>query len=208
MAERIALFGGSFNPVHSGHLIIARRISERLSLDRVVFLPSAAPPHKQAHTLVGAEHRARMVELAIEGEAVFELSDFDLVRAGLSYTIDTVHHFRSLYGAGTELYWIIGADSLSDLSTWHRVSELIDACGIITAGRAGWERIDWGPLRGILTDTQIARLAEGLLDTPVIEISSTDIRDRRRAGRSIRYLVPDAVAVYIDRHRLYRDSFG
>ncbi len=212
MAERIALFGGSFDPVHFGHLIVARAIAERLDLDRVILLPSGSPPHKEADALADAEHRAEMVELAIAGEPVFGISDFDRSRSGPSYTIDTVRHFRDRFGPDARLYWIIGADSLAELSTWRRVGELVEACEIVTAARpalprrAPKEADAWGSLRDVLSDAQIVRLKQGELHTPLIDISSTEIRNRVTAGRSIRYFVPDAVADYINRHRLYRRS--
>ncbi len=205
MATRIGLFGGSFNPIHNGHLIVARAVAERLRLERVILLPSARPPHKGDRKLLDGVHRAAMVKLAIIEEPLFEFSDFDLTRDGPSYTIETVMHFRQSLGPQAELHWIIGADSLSELTAWHRVRDLVDACGIVTAARPGWEAIDWAPLRAILSDAQVAALQAGVLPTPRVDISSTDIRRRVREGRSIRYLVPDPVRSYIETHALYRD---
>lgn len=204
MAQRIGLYGGSFNPIHNGHLIVARAVAEHLQLDRVFLLPSARPPHKGDRKLLDAPHRAAMVKLAIEDESLFEFSDFDLTRDGPSYTIDTVTHFGKLLGPHMELHWLIGADSLAELTTWHRISDLVDACRIVTAARSGWDTIDWAPLRTVLSDAQIAALQTGVLQTPRIDISSTDIRRRVREGRSIRYLVPGAVQEYIETRALYR----
>jgi len=206
MAQRVGLYGGSFNPIHNGHLIVARAVAERLHLDRVIMLPSARPPHKGDRQLLDAGHRAEMVRLAITGEPLFEFSDYDLTRDGPSYTIDTVTHFCELLGPHVELHWIIGADSLAELTTWYRVSELVEACRIVTAARPGWDTIDWTPLRKKLSDAQIAALQAGVLQTPRIDISSTDIRRRIREGQSIRYLVPDAVQQYIETRALYRDG--
>lgn len=206
MAGRIGLYGGSFNPIHCGHLIAARAIAEQLDLERLIFLPSASPPHKPEQGLLDPVRRAEMVELAIADDPVFELSDFDLTREGPSFTIDTVAHFRQLFGPDAALHWIIGADSLAELTTWHRVSALVDACRIITAVRGGCEPIAWDQLRGSLSEAQTASLRAGLLETPAIEISSTDIRWRIRQGRSIHCLVPDPVLTYIAQHGLYRDS--
>jgi nicotinate-nucleotide adenylyltransferase len=205
MAQRVGLYGGSFNPIHNGHLIVARAVAERLPLDRVVLLPSVRPPHKGDHKLLDAEHRATMVKLAIEGEPLFEFSDFDLTRVGPSYTVETVEHFREVLGAQVELHWIVGADSLAELTTWYRVPDLVDACRIVTAARPGWETIDWTALHTVLSDAQVAALKAGVLRTPCIDISSTDIRRRVLDGQSIRYLVPDAVCLYIERNALYRD---
>ncbi len=205
MSERIGLYGGSFNPIHCGHLIVVRAIAEQLDLGRVIFLPSARPPHKADEALLDHRHRAEMVKLAIADEPRFEFSDFDLARTGLSYTIDTVAHFRRLLGPDAALHWIIGADSLAELTTWSRVSSLVDACRIVTAVRAGWEQIAWDELRETLSAAQVANLQSSVLETPVVEVSSTDIRSRIREGRSIRYLVPDCVRSYIARHALYRN---
>ncbi len=204
MVERVGLYGGSFDPIHLGHLIVARAIADRLDLTRVIFLPSANPPHKSGEVLAEANHRAEMVKLAIKDEPVFEYSDFDLTRTGPSYTIDTVNHFLEHFGSDILLHWIIGADSLSDLAAWRQVATLVDLCRIVTAARPGWREAAWDRLRSALTDAQIQSLEAGVLDTPVIEISSTDIRRRVAEGRSIRFLVPDAVRAYIEKHNLYR----
>lgn len=206
MPRRIGLYGGSFNPIHLGHLITARAVAERGGLNRVVFLPAHAPPHKEPRGLLSADHRAEMVRLAITGEGLFDFSDFDLIRTGPTYTIDAVLHFRGLWGADAEVCWIIGADSLRELMTWKRLPELIDACTILTAARAQPSDMDWAPLHAALGAEGVARLQRGVLSTPVIEISSTDIRRRIREGRSIRYLVPEAVRKYIEDHGLYRNE--
>ncbi|MCP4245717.1 MAG: nicotinate-nucleotide adenylyltransferase [bacterium] len=204
MSQRLALFGGSFNPIHLGHLIIARSMAEQLGLDRVIFLPSATPPHKTASALLDPRHRSEMVRLAIEDEPRFEWSDYDLTRQGPSYTVDTVAHFREELGLDVLLHWIIGADSLTELTSWYRVRALVDSCRIVTAARPGWESIDFDALRTRLSEEHIASLRAGLVETPHIDISATDIRRRIRAGRSVRYLVPDGVLQYIIEHGLYR----
>ena len=203
MAQRIALFGGSFDPIHLGHLISARAVAERLELSRVIFLPSAAPPHKNASDLLAPEHRAEMVRLAIAEEADFEFSDFDLTRSGPSYTVETIAHFGQQLGPEAVLYWIIGADSLPELPTWCRARELVASCRIVTAARPGWERIDFDALRPHFSAEQIDGLRANMVETPRIDISATDIRRRVREGRSIRYLVPETVCEYILEHRLY-----
>jgi nicotinate-nucleotide adenylyltransferase len=145
-----------------------------------------------------------MVRLAIAGDAGFEWSDHDLTRAGPSYTFETVTHFLGALAGGDELCWIIGADSLVELGTWYRVADLVDLCRIVTAARPGWDRPDLAPLAAKLNPAQIARLRDGILVTPRIDISATDIRARVAAGRSIRYLVPEAVRLYIEMFGLYR----
>lgn len=204
MSRGVALYGGSFNPIHHGHLIVARAMAEQRRLDRIIFLPSATPPHKQDETLADPVHRAAMVALAIENEPRFEMSDFDLTRTGPSYTIDTVDHFRGTLGDDVPLRWIIGADSLNDLTSWHKVGALVDNCQLLTAVRGGSETIDWETLRDTLSESQVEKLRNGVIKTPRIDISSTDIRHRAEQGESIRYLVPEVVDQYIQAHAIYR----
>ncbi len=206
MTQRIALYGGSFDPIHNGHLIIARAVAETLNVHRVVFLPSARPPHKNADDLAAAEHREAMVRIAIRDEPVFELSDHDLRESGPTYTIDTIAHFTKSENSDARPYWIIGADSLAELTTWHRAAELIDRCEIVTAARPGWDDSVVASLRSAFTSEQVDRLLAHVLKTPQIDISATDIRGRIRAGLSIRYLVPDSVHTYIVEHGFYRDE--
>jgi nicotinate-nucleotide adenylyltransferase len=204
MAARIGLYGGSFDPIHCGHLIVARAIGERLNLARVIFLPSARPPHKGESDLASPEHRSAMVELAIRDEPLFELSDVDLKREGPSYTIATIAEFRRKFGPSAALHWIIGADSLDDLTTWHRAGDLVDACTVVTAARCGWETVDWEKLQAALGETRVTKLRTGIVSTPVMDISSTDIRRRVGEGKSIRFMVPDCVRAYITEDGLYR----
>ena len=203
MAVRIGLFGGSFDPIHFGHLIAARAIKEQLNLAEVLFLPSKRPPHKEGKELTPAHHRAALVRLAIEGEAGFSFDDFDLIREGPCYTIDAVIHFRKQL-APAEIFWFIGADSLMELPTWHRAPELMKMCAIVTAARPGQDKVDWDKLKDSLGVESAEMLRKGYLETPMIDISSTDIRRRVAAGRSIRFLAPEAVRQYIESHNLYR----
>ncbi len=204
MATRIGLFGGSFDPIHHGHLIVARAVAERHGLDRVLFLPSASPPHKAVDGLTAADHRAEMVRIAIADEPLFEFSDADLSCEGPSYTIDTVSRFREKFGDATVLYWLIGGDWLGVIPTWHRATALIDSCEIITAVRPGWNGADWDTLSETIGVDRAARLRRGITETPRIEISSTDIRRRVVEGRSIRFLTPERVSAYIEANELYR----
>lgn len=206
MSRRVALYGGSFDPIHHGHLIVARLMVERLDLDEIIFLPSACPPHKPGEALAEPAHRARMVSLAIEKERPFEFSDFDLARTGLSYTVETVEHFRQKLGNETALHWIIGADSLGELPSWRRVEELVENCHIVTATRPGWDHVDWEALGAGLNAELTAKLRRGIIETPGIDISSTDIRNRVCEGRSIRYLVPESVVEYIKLNSLYQSQ--
>ncbi len=207
MTARNGLYGGSFNPIHFGHLILARALRESLNLDQVCFLPSRHPPHKDVKMLADSSHRAEMVRLAIEGEEGFTFDDFDLARKGPCYTIETVAHFREQCPSA-ELCWFIGADSLMELPTWHRATELVSTCSIVTASRSGKNPVNPSVLEQAFGKEQAMKLLAGIVETPVVDISSTDIRKRLADGRSIRYLVPEAVRNYIEKHRLYRAKAG
>jgi nicotinate-nucleotide adenylyltransferase len=206
MTERLVLFGGTFDPVHHGHLIVARAMAERLGLARIVLVPSASPPHKGEARASGTD-RLAMLERAVAGEDLFEISDVELARPGPSYTFETLTELRRRRGPETRLVWVIGADMLSDLPAWRRAAEVLDQAEVLVAARPPWqERIEQilGGLKGELEERQIERLRAGVVATPLIDISSTDIRRRVRQGRSIRFLVPDAVREYILEHALYR----
>jgi nicotinate-nucleotide adenylyltransferase len=204
--QAVLLYGGSFNPIHNGHLIVVRSAAEQLDVSRIVLIPSAAPPHKNNAQLAGAEDRLEMVRLAIADEPGFEVSDVEIRRTGPSYTILTVEEYRRELGPDAPLYWLIGADTLPELHTWYRVAELVELCRIVTAARPGYERPDLSSLQGCLSSAQIQRLSEGILTTPRIDISATEIRRRAREGRSIRYLLPESVRGWVRRRDLYRGS--
>jgi nicotinate-nucleotide adenylyltransferase len=202
MSTRIGLYGGSFNPIHFGHLIVARVIREQINLAQVCFLPSRTPPHKDSKKLAEPDHRAEMVRLAIEGEDGFELDDFDLNRSGPCYTIDTIAHFRQRFPSA-EICLLIGADSLMELATWHRAAELISNCTVVTAARTGRTPINPSELERAFGIEEAAKLLAGVVETPVIDISSTMIRDRVARELSIRYLVPESVREFIESNGLY-----
>lgn len=199
----IALFGGSFDPIHFGHLISARSVAERLNLSKVILLPSARPPHKQNAAVTEASHRFAMAQLAAEGDALFDVSDVELKREGPSYTLNTVRYFHRR-DPGRSLVWIIGADSLPELPTWYHIAELVEECTIVTAVRPGWTPPPKDLLAAAVGDAKGQELLSNCISTPAIEISATDIRRRVREGLSIRYLVPESVKSYIETHGLYR----
>ncbi|MDM8008675.1 MAG: nicotinate (nicotinamide) nucleotide adenylyltransferase [Phycisphaerae bacterium] len=199
----LLLFGGSFNPIHVGHLIIARAAAEQLGVERTILIPSAAPPHKTGSDLAAPEDRLEMVRLAVAGEPGFEVSDIELRREGPSYTLLTVQAYRQQVGADVPLYWLIGGDTLPELHSWYHIAELVDLCRIVTAVRPGFETPDFSTLFGCLSLAQIQRLRESILSTPRIDISATQIRARVREGKSIRYLVPESVADDIAQGQLY-----
>jgi nicotinate-nucleotide adenylyltransferase len=191
---RIGLFGGTFDPIHLGHLIIAEEARERAELDRVVFVPSGIPPHKSHGPVSSSSSRLEMTRLAVEGNPGFEVSDFEAAREQASFTIETVRHFRKELGHGAELLLVMGADSILEISTWKNPRELLSESRPIVVSRPGF---DLGKLEPWLREQ--ALLVEGVL----VDISSTDIRGRLVSGRSVRYLVPPSVLSYIRDNQLY-----
>jgi len=190
---RIGLLGGTFNPIHVGHLLIAQDAMEALDLDRVKFIPAATPPHKPLDRNISGTHRLRMVRLAIRGCPRFEADNIEVRRGGASYSVETVTELKRC-NPGTEFVFIIGADSLEELPCWRDIKRLAKLCAFAVVARPGFApRVPKGlGLR--------CRFVEGHL----CEIASRDIRARLARGESVRWLVPEAVLRYIRRQRLYQ----
>jgi len=203
--SKILLFGGSFDPIHNGHLIVCRYAAERLGVDRVVLIPGASPPHKQHLTLTPADVRLQLCRSAVQDDPMFEVSGWETEQTGPNYTLLTVKHFQQAGASGDVLYWLIGLDSLAELPTWYRVGELAKLCKLVTVGRPGSHRPGRELLSACLSSDQIDELESHYLDSPLIEISATDIRERVRTDRDIRYLVPEAVREAIASAGLYRN---
>ncbi len=202
-AKRIGIMGGSFDPVHMGHLVIAQDAVERLELSEIIFIPAAIPPHKQHIQQVDAEHRMNMLKLALEQDLRFSVSEVELQRGGVSYTIDTV---RALKAEQPDVEWvlIVGGDTLVDLHNWYKIDELLKLCEVASFLRPGDASLEAVASKIMLSDTQKERLLDNVVDAHLIEISSTEIRMRIAEGLSIRYLVPPEVEMYIFEHGLYR----
>ncbi len=202
MSERIGIFGGSFNPVHLGHLVAAQDVLEQMGLTRVIFLPAAQPPHKLSQARAPASDRLEMLRLAVGDDPRFEVSSDEIDRGGISYTVDTLRRFRARY-PDAALYFLIGGDTLLELHTWREIETVLELAEIVTVGRPGisLEAITAQTLN--LPDPWPARLAANIVVGHRMEISSTDIRNRCARGSSIRYLVPARVERYISAHRIY-----
>jgi len=201
----VGVFGGSFNPIHFGHLLLADEICEALRLDRVLFVPAAVPPHKPAAELASAEHRYRMTALAVREHPRFAVSDLELRREGPSYTVDTLAALRD-EGA---LRLLIGSDTFLDLLSWREPREIARLARLIVVPRTGGEFDPDGPAaQKVLHELGLS--AFGAADGPVLyraaslPISGSDLRLRAREGRSLVYRMPEAVAAYIREHGLYR----
>ena len=198
---RIGILGGSLDPVHHGHLFAAEEVRARFELARVLFIPCGHAPHKAERGMAPAEHRLRMCVLATAPNPWFEVSRIETDRPGPSYTIDTLRQLRTLYGADTELWFIIGADALLEIDTWHLPDAVLAEARCIAVPRPGSELTG---LASVIGEERASRVET----VPLLglEISATDIRRRVREGRPIRYLTPDSVVDYIGREGLYVEA--
>ncbi|MDG3002538.1 nicotinate-nucleotide adenylyltransferase [Paludisphaera mucosa] len=196
---RLGLFGGTFDPIHMGHLILAEQCREACGLDRVWFVVANEPPHKRGAKRSGVHHRLEMARLAIAGNAAFEVSDIEANRSGPSYSVDTLEQIRA-ERPEDELFFLIGGDSLVDLPTWREPDRIARLATIVVVNRPG-SGADAPPADSLGPD---ARTLE-FVTIPPIGIASHDVRGRLRDGRSIRYMVPRSVEAYIDAHALYRE---
>lgn len=201
--RKIGILGGSFNPVHIAHLVLAERAREALGLDRVLFVPARLPPHKDPAGLAGAEQRLEMVRLAIAGNPAFALSDVELRRAGISFTIDTIEALRRRYSRA-ELYFLIGMDTVSELPTWREIGRLARLCRFVPLSRPGAPPASTRALAKRIGAAEARAIVARAVAMPLLDISASDIRARIARGRTVRYLLPAAVESYIRTHRLYR----
>jgi nicotinate-nucleotide adenylyltransferase len=202
-AKRIGIIGGSFDPVHSGHMIIAQDAEERLELSEVIFIPASIPPHKKHLQQADATHRLSMLKHATETDLRFSVSDIELQRGGISYTIDTLKELKADH-QDSELFLIVGSDTLVELHTWHQIDELLEMCEIASFLRPGEDALDLIEKKVNLSDEHRERVLSNVIEAHRIGISSTEIRMRIAEGLSIRYLVPPEVEMYIYEHGLYQ----
>lgn len=198
---RLGLFGGTFDPVHLGHLILAEQCREQCRLDQVWFLPSGSPPHKPAVGISPGKHRIEMLELATAGHSAFVVSRLEIDRTGTTFTVDTLQQLRQ-EDPQRELYFLIGADSLADLPTWREPERIAQLAVIVAANRGDRPLPDTHALRQQVGDLIASRIQSATI--PGIDLSASDIRRRVREGNSIRFMVPRPVELYIAEHGLYR----
>lgn len=222
--RRLGLFGGSFNPIHNGHLAVARKAHEILALDRTLFIPTGDPPHKRDGALAPAHHRYEMARLAIADTPGFELSDIEISRRGKSYSIDTVRELQRQYGPTTSLFFLIGLDAFLDVPSWREPDALLAACSFVVISRPGqsFQSLTTLPFLRHVSPNQLAPLDTGALDRldlplpsgqtiiclplPPSSISASDIRHRIQRGAVLANLLPPPVESYILRQQLYRED--
>lgn len=204
---RLGVMGGTFDPIHFGHLVTAEEALVQFNLDRVVFMPTGLPVRKSHRRVSPAEDRYLMAVLATASNPDFEVSRLEVDRPGETFTVDTMTAMRETYGPSAELFFITGADAVREILTWKDAERFAGLCTFIAATRPGYEA---DPTAGA-TDVPAPGAERKLprvehMEVPALAISSSDIRDRVRAGRPIRYLLPESVAAYIAKNRLYRED--
>lgn len=213
---RLGLFGGTFNPIHYGHLRSAEEIQESLALDRLLFIPAAQPPHKEAAAVTPFAVRLEMTRLAVTGHPGFEVSDIEGQRPGRSYSIETIRQFRETYGSTAELFFILGLDAILEINTWKDYRQLFTLCHFVVLDRPGSERQqlekvlhqevhpDFRYSEALAAYSHPSGYQVFFCQTTRLDIASTRIRQLVRRGRSIRYLLPEAVRRYILNNKLYQ----
>lgn len=200
VSMRLGLFGGTFDPIHLGHLILAEQCREALDLEKIQFVVAGEPPHKRGVERTATAHRLEMVHLAIAGNPAFEVSDIEAKRPGPSYSVETLAEIKK-QRPDDELFFLIGADSLVDLPTWREPEGIARLASIVVVNRPG---VDAPGLAGFLPDLGPDALPLQTVTIPPIGIASRELREHMAAGRSVRYQIPRAVEAYIEAHKLYR----
>lgn len=200
--DKIGIMGGTFDPIHYGHLVTAEAAREKFCLDKVIFVPSGNPPHKKNKEISPGIDRVNMTVLATANNPFFEVSDIELKRDGYTYTVDTLKEFIKIYGENTRFYFITGADAVMEILTWKDVSTILKLCRIVSAYRPG---SDINKFRSMVDELErVHRSNIHLIEVPALAISSTEIRERVKSGITIKYLLPEKVERYILEKGLYK----
>lgn len=197
---KIGIMGGTFDPIHNGHLIIGEYARTKLNLDKIIFIPVGIPPHKDDNKISNPSARLMMTKLAVASNLYFHLSSIEVDRVGTTYTIDTIINLKDEYKED-ELYFVIGGDSIFEIEKWKSFDQLIKLCKFVVLERPG--RIKEDMDKKIIELKSSYKIELQKIESPLIDISSTEIRDRVKKGLSIKYLVPESVENYITEHKLY-----
>lgn len=201
---RIGILGGTFDPIHFGHLLLAEIGMGSLALDRVIFLPAGIPPHKKDWRITSGERRAAMIEAAIGDNEAFALCRWEIDSSDMSFTARTLARFHA-ESPGDEFFFLVGSETLADIPTWYHPEEVCRLAILATAVRPNAPPPDFSKLQRLVSPERLEQFRTMILPMPLIDISSTEIRNRTRNNQSIRYMTPDVVRELIALHRLYRD---
>jgi len=204
--RKIALFGGTFDPIHLGHTTVAADAAEHIGAEKIIFVPAKRSPLKGFFPKASDIDRLKMISLAIAGNKNFQVSDYELQKPEPSYTLETVRQFQVNYGHETSIYWLIGADSVDELQLWYGIEDLIDECNVTTMFRAGYKSPNFAKFEGIWGPDCIEKLQRNVIRTSLIDISSTEIRDRLAAGDNVNDMLHPDVADYIRKNSLYQSG--
>lgn len=196
--RKILLFGGTFNPIHNGHLIVATVMAEQIGVGKVYFVPNGIPPHKDS--MLSLPHKMEMLELAVSGDDSFEISRYEIEKQTPSYALETVRFIKIRQGDNTKIYWLIGPDNLLELKDWHKIEELVKECTFVVGSSTS---LSIDTRAEINTWSFSEDLNVIIVPIPHLDIRGTIIRERVQKGLSIRHYVPDAVEKYIKKHGLY-----
>ncbi len=187
---KIGILGGTFDPVHYGHIYLAKKVYLKLRLDKIIFIPSYLPPHKKGVKVTSARHRFNMLKLAIQGDKKFKISDMEIRRKGRSYSVETLRRLRKKYGAKAELFFITGSDSLKEINKWKNLKEILSLCRFVIVERPGFNHSN--PPKGFI-----------FLKIGAKDISATDIRRKIKSDKPLNNFLPGLVKHYISRYELY-----
>jgi nicotinate-nucleotide adenylyltransferase len=200
---KVGILGGTFDPIHIGHLIVAEEARYQLGLGRVIFLPAGKPYFKKDRIVSTKNDRLEMIRLGIKDNPLFEVSEIELAREGPTYSIDSIKRLKKELGDNVQLCFLIGMDALADMHKWKHPAELIEICQVVGLTRAEYDAFDWAKIEGKMPG---AMQKIKIIEVSKIGVSSTDVRMMVASGISVRYLVPDAVVRYIEEHKLYKSG--
>jgi len=204
--RKIALFGGTFDPVHLGHTAVAADADKMIGAEKTIFVPAKRSPLKGFFPKAGDNDRLKMIALAIDHNKNLQVSDYELQRPQPSYTVETVRKFQGDYGDDTLIYWLIGADSIDELQLWYGITDLIDECNLSTMFRAGCEPPNFAKFEDIWGPDRVKKLQRNVVQTSLVDISSTEIRSRLAAGGDVSDMLHPAVVDYIRQKGLYKSG--
>jgi len=203
---KIALFGGTFDPIHLGHITVAADAAQYIGAEKIIFIPANRSPLKDFFPEASGDDRLAMIALAIDGNKKFQLSDYELNKPEPSCTLETVRYFQADYGGDTLIYWLIGADTIEELPHWYGIVELIDECNLCAMYRGGCEPPDFTRFTALWGAGRVEKLQRNITQTSLIDMSSAEIRNRLAAGRDVAGMLSPPLADYIRKHNLYQSK--
>ena len=204
--RRIVLFGGTFDPIHLGHTTVAADAAKHIGAEKLVFIPAKRSPLKGFMPRASDDDRLEMITLATADEKSFQVSDFELQKPAPSFTLETVRKFHQEHGGEASIYWLIGADGVDDLAYWHMIIELVDACNLTTMYRAGCEPPNFTKFEAIWGRRRVEKLQQHIVQTPLVDVSSTEIRKRLAEGLDVTTMLHPDVSGYISQRGLYQSQ--